>query len=214
VAESSTTIPEPIVEVLPEGNGKGADGFVRSLKEDFCQPELFLHQSCPVEELTDPRSRDRMAGKDLVCEPRLPDETSQEVGEIAVSVILPPVFEIVYKDKGDVMLIEGSRQGREVFGSLRKKDQGHGEGPQERRLPPCEGTEPCYRKSPEAIGMTEPLFADTLPRLGMAVVEVIPKGVTGGEERVKAFQALHVFHLGKKQSGCVDRQSLVQNSIV
>jgi hypothetical protein len=107
VAESSTTKPKPIVEVLPEGKGEGADGFVRSLKEDFRQSELFLHQSCRVKELADPRSGNRMAGKDSVCEPHFPDETIQEVGEIAVSVILPPVFKIVDEDKGNVMLIEG-----------------------------------------------------------------------------------------------------------
>ncbi len=66
-----------------------------------------------------------MAGEDLVCEPRLPDETSQEVREIAVSVILPPVFKIVDEDKGDVMLIQGSGQAREVFRPVRKKGEGH-----------------------------------------------------------------------------------------
>jgi hypothetical protein len=182
VAESSTTNPKPIVEVLPEGKGKGADGFVRSLQEDFCQSELFLHQPCRVKELSDPRSGDRMAGEDLIRDPRFPDETSQEVGEIAVSVILPPVFKIVDEDKGDVMLVEGSGQARDVFRSVRKKGEGHGEGPQERRLPPCEGTEPCHRKSSKPIGMTEPLFADTLPRFGIAVVEVVPKCVIGREE--------------------------------
>ncbi|GAG79655.1 unnamed protein product, partial [marine sediment metagenome] len=45
MAESSTTDPKPVVELLPEGKGKGADGFVRFLKEDFRQSELFLHQS-------------------------------------------------------------------------------------------------------------------------------------------------------------------------
>jgi hypothetical protein len=147
VAECSTTNPKPVVEVLPEGKGKGVDGFVRSLKEELCQSELFLHQACRVKESADPRSRNRMAGQDLVCEPRLPDETSQEVGKIAISIILSPVFEIVDEDKGDVMLIEGSRQAREILRSVRMKDEGHGEGPQDRRFPPCKRTEPCHRKS-------------------------------------------------------------------
>ena len=78
----------------------------------------------------------------MICKPRLPDEASQKIGEVAISVVSLPVFKVVHEDESGVMLVKGTRQVRDVFRASREKGEGYGKGPQDRRLAFCEGTEP------------------------------------------------------------------------
>jgi hypothetical protein len=110
------------------------------------------------------------------------DKMGEEVGEVEVLEILSPVFQVIDKNEGDVMLVQGKGKAVKMFVSVGKEGQSERERFQDRRFALGQGTEAGNGESFDPVGMTEALFPEAFPRLEVAVVEVIPEGVTGREE--------------------------------